>query len=1299
MPASGAPGGPGIRELAALLRDAGLDPTAGELADALWLAGRIRRSGPAADAARAWPPGSAHGPGAGAGAASGAGSGTGPEAEDPVSSREEPVPPAGGPGAARGRVGLHATEGPPYPAGAGVGGADVAEEPEAELPGDAPARSGPAGDRGVPVRVPGAAALPRILDIQRALRVLQRHRPPAPPTRTVLDEPATVEASARAFGLIIPVLRGESRREATVRLVMDASPSMAVWQEMFEELRSVCERLGAFRDVQVHYLHRLADGTAAIGRGPEPGAAMRSGEQLRDPTGRALTMVVSDCAGPLWREGAAQRLLHRWAECTPCVVVQPLPQRLWGRSWLPTERGTLARVEGGGGKLKFRSDRPPAPGRPTGGLTVPVLPPSATALGTWARLVAGLGAGPVPAEVGRVRADHPAARVPPPRAERPPRELVARFRSSAGPRAVQLAVYLSAAPLTLPVMRLVQRTMLPDSEPSDLAEVLLSGLLRRVGPSAGQWYEFVPGVRDVLLGPLGRDEAALVLKHCSEYVLAHFGRGVRNFPALAVSQLTGAPVALPGPRPGDPGRAPAGRLPEAFAQAFAQVSAKVVRRYLPGTEAGPAAAAPLAAPPSARVRAAAVRAARERLADGDARALYEAVAVLRRAVAAPEAPGDEPGEAETELAGALLRLWAEQRDPELLAEAERAVSAPALRTVAAARAVLGRVLYERALAGAPDAELLAAADREFAAAAATGDPRRRRDCAIRRARTLLHLGTLHEDPAPLHEARTTLTPLTTPPPPCPPPGAGGAEHPRPDAPPPPPAAPGPDAPPSAAPGPDAPPGGSRTRSSPPASLGDAEQRTAPPAPPGGGEQRAVPAARPGDAEQRAASAGAGSPSHTPPGDASPERPLAPAPPGGAERAVPAAPPGGGGERAVPSSPPGGGEVRAVPAAPPGGGEVRAVPAAPLGGGSGPADAGAAPEPGSGSGNAGDGDGDAEAQLVLGQVLSALVPYAAGAAERDALAEEAAARLRAVLGMLLRGPDGPPGQAARVRLELAGVLRHLPGRLEEAAGQLGAALDPPGPDPELRVAALICLARVHRARYARDADPLALEDAAEAYGRARRLIPRDAEAFAELLPEWGDVLLDRARAVPDGRRFTGTAVRVLRESRSAVAQSDPGSAHRLLRLASGLRLRHAYEGDPVDLREAEYLLELAVRQSRCPLERARAWRDHGDVQREIHGHTRAADRLDRAVDSYRRAWRSALEAGGDEHRPEEARGAALGLAARVQQSRGEVLERLARPRAALDAYRAALELWQRLGDPPSEHREAALSRVRALETSL
>ena len=58
--------------------------------------------------------------------------------------------------------------------------------------------------------------------------------------------------------MIIPVLRGVHRRAAGLRLPlpMDGSSSMAVWEQIpVHDLRQVCERVGAFRDVTVHYLH------------------------------------------------------------------------------------------------------------------------------------------------------------------------------------------------------------------------------------------------------------------------------------------------------------------------------------------------------------------------------------------------------------------------------------------------------------------------------------------------------------------------------------------------------------------------------------------------------------------------------------------------------------------------------------------------------------------------------------------------------------------------------------------------------------------------------------------------------------------------------------------------------------------------------------------------------------------------------------------------------------------------------------------------------------------------------------
>ncbi|WP_051833218.1 SAV_2336 N-terminal domain-related protein [Streptomyces sp. NRRL S-646] len=425
-----------------------------------------------------------------------------------------------------------------------------------------------AGPDFVPVRVPMATALPHALGLQRALRPLQRYHPPVRTTAHRLDEQATAERAAET-GLLTPVLRADGRREARMRLLMDASSSTSVWDSTLEELRQICAGLGAFREVQVHYVHLGADGKLALGTSREPARAPHAAEQLRDPTGRQLTLVLSDCAGPLWRSGQMQRLLHHWAQAAPVAVVQPLPQSLWRRTHLPALPGTLRRREGLGARLEFR---PAEGGVPPGALPIPVLGPTRAALGTWSRLLSGGTGLSLPAAAAWVQAVHPAAQ---PRLQRPPAEpatLVAAFRRSASRQAVALAVSFSAVPLTLPVMQLVQRAMQPRSGPSVLAEVLLSGLVK-LGEGEG-WYEFVPGVREELLRLLPRGEALLVLKHSGEYVERHFGRRTHNFPALALARLTGGAAVLPEGEEGGP-------------EAFAEVSRAVLGRF-----AGPAVVRP-----------------------------------------------------------------------------------------------------------------------------------------------------------------------------------------------------------------------------------------------------------------------------------------------------------------------------------------------------------------------------------------------------------------------------------------------------------------------------------------------------------------------------------------------------------------------------------------------------------------------------------------------------------------------------------------------------------------------------------
>ncbi|MEU9398225.1 SCO5717 family growth-regulating ATPase [Streptomyces sp. NPDC048242] len=522
-----------LGELAERIRALGADPSARELAESLWLARYVGRPalGPAPPELSPLDP---------------------DDPEETGEFRIDYTPPAW------------------YTENAGTGrrgdarsGDPVRLHAERPAPGPipVPTTAGPDADA-VRVRVPTATALPQPLVLQRALRPLQHYHPPVRTPALLLDEQATAEQAAETH-LVLPVLRAVTRREARLRLLMDVSTSTGVWDTALGELRQICAGLGAFREVTAHYLREDEDGRLMAATSRDGVRASRGAEQLRDPTGRQLTLVLSDCAGPLWRSGRMQRLLHHWSEAAPVAVVQPLPQRMWRRTHLPALPGTLRRREGLGARLDFASADG---GTPAGAAPVPVLSLSRTALGAWARLLAGSTGLALPAPAAWVSAGHPAA---PPRAT--PREtdaetLVRAFRRSASRQAVQLAVSFSAVPLTLPVMQLVQRAMQPRSGPTVLAEVLLSGLLERAGDEG--WYDFRPGVRETLLRLLPLGDAQLILKHCGDYVERHFGRRARNFPALALAGLGGPRAELP-----DDGGT------EAVPDAFAVVSSLVAGRF------------------------------------------------------------------------------------------------------------------------------------------------------------------------------------------------------------------------------------------------------------------------------------------------------------------------------------------------------------------------------------------------------------------------------------------------------------------------------------------------------------------------------------------------------------------------------------------------------------------------------------------------------------------------------------------------------------------------------------------------
>jgi formylglycine-generating enzyme required for sulfatase activity len=103
---------------------------------------------------------------------------------------------------------------------------------------------------------------------------------------------------------------------------------------------------------------------------------------------------------------------------------------------------------------------------------------------------------------------------------------------------------MAAVPISLPVIHLIQATLLPDSTQVHIAEVLMSGLLQRDRPeqesasAANIQYEFVEeSIRDLLIDGVPVPTVDAVLEAVSQYIARKAGLSIRSFTALLVPQI------------------------------------------------------------------------------------------------------------------------------------------------------------------------------------------------------------------------------------------------------------------------------------------------------------------------------------------------------------------------------------------------------------------------------------------------------------------------------------------------------------------------------------------------------------------------------------------------------------------------------------------------------------------------------------------------------------------------------------------------------------------------------------------
>jgi tetratricopeptide (TPR) repeat protein len=383
---------------------------------------------------------------------------------------------------------------------------------------------------------PAPPALPQPRQLFQALRPMTRRFPS--PWQKIPHEEATAIRAAQD-GLWVIEWQNAPGRRFEVALVVDSSASMELWRQTAHEFRKLLAHLGAFRDIRTYLMDTTAPWLAGKPLRTE-GAQGRAchWRDLLDPTGRRIVLVVTDAIGRAWHSGAVDHLLYQWGRTMPVAVVQTMAHRLWAWGGLHARRVRLSAPFPGatnqqlrnGGLGSHPAQRVDGPAMP-----VPVLGLSADWMSGWARLLNSTGREWVETTAALVRPQsQPQVAAIEPEEPLSPAQRVLRFRTIASVQAFQLAGLLAAAPLSLPLMKLVQQVLMPGSGLSALAEVMLGGLLRRLPASNVRStpetvsYEFIDGVREELLACGERADTARVARVLDEYAGADVS-ALRNY--------------------------------------------------------------------------------------------------------------------------------------------------------------------------------------------------------------------------------------------------------------------------------------------------------------------------------------------------------------------------------------------------------------------------------------------------------------------------------------------------------------------------------------------------------------------------------------------------------------------------------------------------------------------------------------------------------------------------------------------------------------------------------------------------
>jgi len=368
------------------------------------------------------------------------------------------------------------------------------------------------GMKPTPFKAAAGQALPGKLAISRSLRPLMKKVPSR--KSMAFDEQTTIHNIAES-DTWIPIFKPKRSPWLDIVLILDESPSMLIWYETISELKELLEHQGAFRNVQLwgfisdekEKVH-LHEGLCFDCKQQK----LRHPKELIDPTNRRLILIISDCISKAWHDGTISKFLKIWNENSRVSILQMLPHYLWEQTHLKNAEIVYFQNRSSS-TVNSKLEIEPSPfgmkKSVSNTLKLPVITLEDRSIFPWAKSLTGIANVWIPGVLLKL---FPGETCEDDRYEKKQsasnmseKDQLKYFMATASPEAQKLLRCLAPLPLTLSVIRLAQKVILPDTKQVHLAELFLSGLIKQSEPKMSYAlnndlsFEFKDGIQELLI--------------------------------------------------------------------------------------------------------------------------------------------------------------------------------------------------------------------------------------------------------------------------------------------------------------------------------------------------------------------------------------------------------------------------------------------------------------------------------------------------------------------------------------------------------------------------------------------------------------------------------------------------------------------------------------------------------------------------------------------------------------------------------------------------------------------------------